>query len=382
MKINKLHILLPLLVVITSSGIFASGFKGSDSFLDHSSMLSADYDSVYLMGSATPAGWDIANPVLMEMDTNDSLVFHWTGRLSGSEESPGEIKFPTYKGADAWCEGDWIHPVEAGQSTDNPEAVILTGCAENNPDYKWNVTQDTTYKVTVNLNDTTVTFTQVAGSEEDSQYDNLYLVGDATPGGWDLANQTAMTPDTSAYAFSWTGTLSAGEFKLKTYQASDFCAGEWIHPLEQGQDLTETGFEILQGCVEGNTDYKWVIAEADTGTYEISVDFSDSTITIQKQTSTSIDERAETVKEFSLSQNYPNPFNPSTNIEFSLNRSSEVKLAIYDVLGNEVQTLVNRRMSAGNHMATFNSSGLASGVYIYRLITPEITFTKKMTLVK
>ena len=63
-------------------------------------------------------------------------------------------------------------------------------------------------------------------------------------------------------------------------------------------------------------------------------------------------------KEYSLSQNYPNPFNPTTNIKFNLPQQSHVRLVVYDILGNEVATLINGTMEAGNHQIDFNATVL------------------------
>ncbi|NWF91253.1 MAG: T9SS type A sorting domain-containing protein, partial [Ignavibacteriaceae bacterium] len=70
---------------------------------------------------------------------------------------------------------------------------------------------------------------------------------------------------------------------------------------------------------------------------------------------------------FALDQNYPNPFNPSTKIAFRLAVDSKVSLKVFDVLGQEVATLVNTNMSAGGHSVDFDASLLNSGVYLYRI---------------
>ncbi|MEJ5263665.1 MAG: T9SS type A sorting domain-containing protein, partial [Ignavibacterium sp.] len=72
-------------------------------------------------------------------------------------------------------------------------------------------------------------------------------------------------------------------------------------------------------------------------------------------------------KEFSLAQNYPNPFNPSTSIDFALAVDSRVTLKVFDVLGQEVMTLINGNYTAGSHKVNFDASGLNSGVYVYRI---------------
>ena len=85
---------------------------------------------------------------------------------------------------------------------------------------------------------------------------------------------------------------------------------------------------------------------------------------------------------FTLEQNYPNPFNPTTNIQFDLPLQSFTQLTIFDMLGREVTTLVSEELPAGTHTYTWNAAGNSSGVYLYRLATPENIVTKKMTLIK
>lgn len=87
-------------------------------------------------------------------------------------------------------------------------------------------------------------------------------------------------------------------------------------------------------------------------------------------------------KEFALAQNYPNPFNPATTIEFSLPTASHAKLEIFNILGQNVATLVDETMSAGNHKIVFDASEQPSGIYFYRLINENGSTTKKMVLVK
>jgi hypothetical protein len=86
--------------------------------------------------------------------------------------------------------------------------------------------------------------------------------------------------------------------------------------------------------------------------------------------------------EFRLQQNHPNPFNPSTTIQFALPKQSKVVLKIYNLLGQEVATLVEKRLAAGQHEITFDASGLSSGIYVYRLAAGEFASVKRMTLVK
>jgi type IX secretion system substrate protein len=85
---------------------------------------------------------------------------------------------------------------------------------------------------------------------------------------------------------------------------------------------------------------------------------------------------------YELSQNYPNPFNPNTQIKFQLNGQEDVSLKVYNLLGQEVATLLNESMSAGVYEVSFDASQLSSGVYIYTISAGEFYSSKKMTLLK
>lgn len=86
--------------------------------------------------------------------------------------------------------------------------------------------------------------------------------------------------------------------------------------------------------------------------------------------------------EYKLEHNYPNPFNPSTIIRFSLPKDDFVQLKVYDVLGNEISTLINRRIKAGRHEVEFNAEDLSSGIYFYSLKASNFKQTYKMVLIK
>lgn len=85
---------------------------------------------------------------------------------------------------------------------------------------------------------------------------------------------------------------------------------------------------------------------------------------------------------FELGQNYPNPFNPETTIRYSVPEDGPVQIELFDMTGRRVTTIVNEYHQAGRHETRLNAANLASGVYIYRMITLEGSFTRKMTLIK
>jgi photosystem II stability/assembly factor-like uncharacterized protein len=88
------------------------------------------------------------------------------------------------------------------------------------------------------------------------------------------------------------------------------------------------------------------------------------------------------IPEFSLSQNYPNPFNPSTRIRFSIQRSENVSLIIYDILGSEIIRLIDNELNSGSYEVEFNGGGVSSGIYFYRLTAGEFSEIRKMMFIK
>lgn len=95
------------------------------------------------------------------------------------------------------------------------------------------------------------------------------------------------------------------------------------------------------------------------------------------------DSKIESVKEFRLDQNYPNPFNPGTVINFSIpEENTLVSLKVYNLLGQEIGTLINQIIPAGNHSVNFNASGLTNGVYFYKINAGRFVETKQMILLK
>lgn len=109
---------------------------------------------------------------------------------------------------------------------------------------------------------------------------------------------------------------------------------------------------------------------------------SDPTPSAEGGVVVSNDEEPQLINEFQLAQNYPNPFNPSTEISFRLADAGFTTLKVYDMLGRQVSTLVNKNLTSGSHTINFDASNLASGIYIYRLTSKKNTLTRRMTLIK
>jgi hypothetical protein len=145
---------------------------------------------------------------------------------------------------------------------------------------------------------------------------------------------------------------------------------------KDGQELKVYSNKYLQASYNVNS----FIYDVDAGANNYVYVAGDS-LTIFKWLITDIKEK-ELLNSFSLLQNYPNPFNPSTRIKYSIEKSQYVSLTVYDVLGNEVEILVNKEIQAGNYEVEWNASQNPCGIYFYHLKADGKTLVKKMCLIK
>jgi len=169
-----------------------------------------------------------------------------------------------------------------------------------------------------------------------------------------------------------------GNTKLFSFREKDSVSWFRINPTDLivpifGEGVIES---VITGDTTGN-DLVYVITEAQ---YSHICFF----YKIQRTVLTDVNENNNDIiiTDFKLDQNYPNPFNPSTKISWQSPVGSHQTLKIYDVLGNEVATLIDEYRVSGNYEIDFDATGLSSGVYFYKLIVADYSSTKKMILMK
>ncbi len=142
---------------------------------------------------------------------------------------------------------------------------------------------------------------------------------------------------------------------------------------------------LVPGSYSVNSDsYGYSSAQSSTVSVDYSTAYSTSaSFTLTPESVTAVkDQQPNIISGFKLNQNYPNPFNPTTIISYQIPSDSKVVLKVYNILGDEVATLVNGNKAAGSYSVQFNASNLASGVYFYQIKAGNFVDTKKLVLLK
>ncbi|MDP1676111.1 MAG: T9SS type A sorting domain-containing protein [Bacteroidota bacterium] len=207
----------------------------------------------------------------------------------------------------------------------------------------------------------------------------VYPVGD-----WATWSAPFMTADTAKRRM-WDDGAKGGDVKANdtlytvtyTYPAGSAAGKISKYGIKGGDNETGFGLNHLDNIDDANATFTINVAWG-----SINPKFYNAWDFDKGQLATGVAGAVVIPTEFALQQNFPNPFNPSTTIKFALPIQSNVRLTVFNVIGQEVATLVNENMAAGNQSITFNASHLSSGVYFYRLVAGQFTSIKKMMLVK
>lgn len=227
---------------------------------------------------------------------------------------------------------------------------------------------------------------EVSGSVHDMEIDSngrIYVLTNTGIEYSDDNGETWVTKTRENLGIGETGTFSGLELKGThlVFTVSDATNGSKVYEISSGFETAATDI------TEGLTDYaqgsliQFYVANSTT---VFAKRFGQNTTLWQNPKSGGpvSNEKEDSPERFELSQNYPNPFNPATNISFNLPEAGVVSLKVYNLLGQEVASIVNGRMNAGFQQVSFDASKLASGTYIYRLVAGTNIQTRKMMLIK
>ena len=219
------------------------------------------------------------------------------------------------------------------------------------------------------------------------EFNNVGFIDSTT--GWAVGengSDNGIISKTTDSGITWTVLDTINDAALYDVQFIDKNTGWTV-----GGSPSNLGAAIYYTTDGGNN---WVLQKRDTSAYffeSISIvdsqhgwvaGNSGSILTMKTAATTSVSVTVHKPVGFELEQNYPNPFNPSTTIEYSIPQQSFVTLKVYDLLGREVASLVNKELQSGSYKTQLNASNLASGVYLYRLNVNGITQTRKLTVMK
>lgn len=216
----------------------------------------------------------------------------------------------------------------------------------------------------------------------DHQFDMEVINGDESEERmYALRDVNAAEEDSIDFSLDDGGSLAVNNYngakevdlELRTYYDDE---GYFLHEGVTLDETTGYKFEVQEW---DNLEEQQVTMHIDTnldGRYDESENLESTT------TSGSLEEQPDRPEEFGLEQNYPNPFNAETTIQYSLPEDTHVELAVYDILGRRVATLVDGRKEAGYHEVNFDASELSTGTYIYEIRAGEFTQAKQLLLVK
>jgi len=197
-----------------------------------------------------------------------------------------------------------------------------------------------------------------------------------TSSGDQIKSQLTSDGNSGAYIV-WEDHRNAGNSDIYAQRIASNAAITWS---ANGFGICTSGSDQLNPCIVSNGNLGAIVVWQDYrsgNNYDIYMNGFNTTGIL-----TTVTSETNTPLEYSLSQNYPNPFNPVTQINYQLPKSGNVRLGIYNALGQEVDVLINESQTAGNHVIDWNASAFPSGVYIYKLESGSYVSNKKMILIK
>lgn len=232
-------------------------------------------DQLYMVGSATPCGWNIDAPFALTKLSD--YLWQYEGEL---EE--GEFKCCTETGS--W-DVPFVRPLGSSCNVSANGLEFNQMTYTPSPDNKWVVTDAGKYRLTFDLEHFTLTSeflgaVQIGGEIDPDALDlaNIFLVGEATPNGWDIGNATKMTrSETDRYIFTWEGFLDYGEFKAAAERDTSWSC-PFLRPTVNGTEVSSAGLSQEFIYTAGDPDNKWRVTEA--GNYRITFNLHNRTITV------------------------------------------------------------------------------------------------------
>ncbi len=214
--------------------------------------------------------------------------------------------------------------------------------------------------------------TDRAGGDDDGTLNNMEA------GDWDTDTPAPLPVELTTFNVN---IIEKNKIQLTWETATE--VNNYGFNIERKSEIGEwTSLGFVEGHGNSNSPKSYIFVDNELGIGKYSYRLKQIDIDGSFEYSKEIEIDLNTPIEYSLEQNYPNPFNPTTSIQFSIPNSVQVKLVVYNVIGEQIAELLNKEMEAGYHNVQFNASNLNSGIYIYKLETSNFSKTMKMLLLK
>jgi hypothetical protein len=329
---------------------------------------SASLDSIEARSSnilSSPLSFTISNSAPVEEEIPLAFATYSNGDFMGTDTVKIIIGFPVLVFED---------------TTNNPAEFWTITASPSNP--KWEATTTTYYSDPTSFTDSkngdysdnaTVTMT-LTDAIDISGYTNprlTFWTKFDIEGNWDYGQVDVSTNNGSTWIplegeYTEPG---VGSFQPNGEPLYDGVISNWVQENISLANYLSSGFKVrFQLRTDGGvTRDGWYVDDIGILIYTIPTSSGNDAVTVTK---------------FNLEQNYPNPFNPSTSIKYAISNKQFVSLKVYDVLGNDVATLVSEQKPAGIYEIEYDASNLSSGIYYYKLVAGSFTDTKKMILLK
>lgn len=256
--------------VIYTAGVYAVNVNLIADTISYQQLAQPAYSQLWIVGDATPNGWNINNPNQMFRDPDNHFIFKYDEVLN-----VGEFKIPVTTGnwGCAYYRPYFNHPPI---TDDSVQLVQPGGGPADANDYKWYIPTAGPYKITLNLLTPSISIVPF------QPYAKLWILGDATPNGWNINAPNPMTPDpNNPYILTYTGHLNVGEFKIPIALGNFLTS--YFRPYSNHPPISDTTcqFVPVNGGTADANDYKWYISTA--GNYTVTLDQLHETIKIVQQ---------------------------------------------------------------------------------------------------
>ena len=268
---------------VTAAGVYRLSFNLRDWTMSSTFVREADApvvepieaDMLYLVGDAAPLSWNIDAPT--ECVKESDYVFSFEGPLTA-----GELKACIATGT--WDQS-FVRPASSGVEISRDGVADGTFVFTASPDHKWNVTDPGIYRLTFDLSAWTIQATwlgEIVVDNSPIESETLFMIGDATPGGWSMDDATAFTRDAdNTYIFTWEGALAAGHMKACLQPDGTFSC-PFLRPAEADVEIGPDGVAAPEFVYTTGPDDQWLVTEA--GTYRITFDLEHYTIAVERTT--------------------------------------------------------------------------------------------------